>query len=138
MEGAAFAKKGETVGDSSNNNKSVVVRCDDIFSAIQRVAQFADERSGAIKIRLEKDAITVSSSSTETGESEDSIETTYQADPLVIGFNSQYLLDFLKAANAGDVRFEFKDSQSAGQLRPEENGNGSDFNYRYVVMPMRI
>jgi len=24
MEGAAFAKKGETVGDSSNNNKSVV------------------------------------------------------------------------------------------------------------------
>ncbi len=121
-----------------DNNKSVVVRCDDIFSAIQRVAQFADERSGAIKIRLEKDAITVSSSSTETGESEDSIETTYQADPLVIGFNSQYLLDFLKAANAGDVRFEFKDSQSAGQLRPEENGNGSDFNYRYVVMPMRI
>ncbi len=121
-----------------DNNKSVVVRCDDIFSAIQRVAQFADERSGAIKIRLEKDAITVSSSSTETGESEDSIETTYQADPLVIGFNSQYLLDFLKAANAGDVRFEFKDSQSAGQLRPEENGNGSEFKYRYIVMPMRI
>jgi DNA polymerase III sliding clamp (beta) subunit (PCNA family) len=43
-------------------------------SAIQRVAQFADERSGAIKLRLDKGGITVSSSSAETGESEDQIE----------------------------------------------------------------
>jgi len=120
-----------------DNTKAVVVRCDDISSAIQRVAQFADERSGAIRLRLDKNEIRISSSSTETGESEDSIETTYQADPMVIGFNSQYLLDFLKAASAGDVRLEFKDPQSAGQLRPESNGD-ADFKYRYVVMPMRI
>src|SRR5512146_3497343 len=121
-----------------DNTKTVSVRCEDIASAIQRVAQFADERSGAIKLRLDKNEIRVSSSSSETGESEDSIETTFQGDPLVIGFNSQYLLDFLKAASAGDVRLEFKDPQSAGQLRPAENGDGSEFKYRYVVMPMRI
>ncbi len=118
-----------------DNTKSVTVKCEDIASAIQRVAQFADERSGAIRIKLEKDEIRVSSSSTETGESEDSIETSYKADPLVIGFNSQYLLDFLKASTTGDVRLEFKDPQSAGQLRPEE---GDDYKYRYIVMPMRI
>ena len=118
-----------------DNNKIVTVRCEDIASAIQRVAQFADERSGAIRIRLENNEIKVSSSSTETGESEDSIETTYQADPLVIGFNSQYLLDFLKASSAGEIRLEFKDPQSAGQLRPDE---GEDYKYRYIVMPMRI
>lgn len=117
--------------------KSVTVRCEDIFSAIQRVAQFADERSGAIRLRLDKNEIKISSSSSETGESEDSIETTYQADPLVIGFNSQYLLDFLKAASAGEVRLEFKDPQSAGQMRPAENGD-AEFKYRYIVMPMRI
>jgi DNA polymerase-3 subunit beta len=118
-----------------DNNKVVIVRCDDIEAAIHRVAQFADERSGAIKLRLDKGGITVSSSSSETGESEDQIETTYQADPLTIGFNSQYLLDFLRAANAGDVRLEFKDQQSAGQLRPEA---GDEYKYRYIVMPMRI
>jgi DNA polymerase-3 subunit beta len=120
-----------------DNNKAVVVRCEDISSAIQRVAQFADERSGAIRLKLDKNEIRISSSSTETGESEDSIETTFAGDPITIGFNSSYLLDFLKAASAGDVRLEFKDSQSAGQLRPEQNGD-SDFKYRYVVMPMRI
>jgi DNA polymerase III subunit beta len=118
-----------------DNNTSVTVRCADIASAIQRVAQFADERSGAIRLKLEKDEIRISSSSTEAGESEDSIETSYKADPLVIGFNSQYLLDFLKASTGGEVRLEFKDPQSAGQMRPEE---GDDYKYRYVVMPMRI
>ena len=122
-----------------DNTKFVVVRVDDIAGAIQRVAQFADERSGAIRLKLEKDEIRISSSSTETGESEDSIETTYKADPLVIGFNSQYLLDFLKASSTGEVRLEFKDPQSAGQLRPEEDsGGGEQYKYRYIVMPMRI
>jgi DNA polymerase-3 subunit beta len=119
-----------------DNNKTVTVRCEDIAGAIQRVAQFADERSGAIRIRLDKNELKISSSSTETGESEDSIDTAYTADPMTIGFNSQYLLDFLKAASAGDVRLEFKDPQSAGQLRPAENGD--EFKYRYIVMPMRI
>jgi DNA polymerase III subunit beta len=119
-----------------DNTKSVTVRSEEIASAIQRVAQFADERSGAIKLRLDKSGITVSSSSTETGESEDQIEAPYQFDPLTIGFNSQYLLDFLKATASGEVRLEFKDPQSAGQMRPEENDDG--YKYRYIIMPMRI
>jgi DNA polymerase III subunit beta len=118
-----------------DTSKSVVVRTDDVSSAIQRVAQFADERSGAIRLRLDKNEIKVSSSSTEAGESEDSMETAYNGETMTIGFNSQYLLDFFKAAGSNEVRLEFKDAQSAGQLRPEAV---EDYRYRYVVMPMRI
>ena len=120
-----------------DNNKSVTVHCDELSVAIQRVAQFADERSNAIRMRLEKNELKVSSSNTEIGESEDSIETSYSGDPMVIGFNSQYLLEFLKVVGSGDVRFEFKDGQSAGQLRPNEAPD-SEYKYRYIVMPMRI
>jgi DNA polymerase III subunit beta len=119
-----------------DNNKAVVLSCEDLSVAIQRVAQFADERSGAIRLKLEKNELKISSSSTEAGESEDSIETTYNADPLVMGFNSNYLLDFLKAAGSGEVRLELKDPQSAGQLRPEGSDDG--YKYRYIIMPMRI
>lgn len=117
--------------------KAVTVRSADLNTAIQRVAQFADERSRAIRLKLDKNEIKISSSSTDAGESEDSIETTYAADPMTIGFNSEYLLDFLKASNGGEVRLEFKDAQSAGQMRPEDPDDGG-FRYRYVVMPMRI
>jgi DNA polymerase-3 subunit beta len=120
-----------------DNTKFAVVSSSELSSAIQRVAQFADERSGAIRIRLESHELKISSSSTETGESEDTIDTPYSSDPIAVGFNSVYILDFLKALNnEGEVRLEFKDSQSAGQMRPEDPE--AEYKYRYVLMPMRI
>jgi DNA polymerase III subunit beta len=118
-----------------DNNKLITVNGDDLSAAVQRVAQFADERSRAVRLRLDKGELKISASSTEMGESEDSLETNYNGDTLTIGFNAQYLLDFLKAVGAGDVRLELKDPQSAGQLRP---GEGDEYKYRYIVMPMRI
>jgi DNA polymerase-3 subunit beta len=118
-----------------DNNKLATLNGEDFSSAIQRVAQFSDERSRAVRLRLEKGELKLSASSTETGESEDSIETPYNGDSLAIGFNAQYILDFLKAVGAGDVSLELKDPQSAGQLRPL---GGDDYKYRYIVMPMRI
>ena len=115
--------------------KSVSVQGDELGSAIARVAQFADERSRAVRLKLEKGELKLSASSTETGESEDSIEVSYNGDPLTIGFNAQYLVDFIKASGAGEVKLEFKDPQSAGQMRPAES---EDYKYRYIVMPMRI
>jgi DNA polymerase-3 subunit beta len=120
-----------------DNTKFAVVRSSELSAAIQRVAQFADERSGAIRLRLEGNELKISSSSTESGESEDTIDTPYSGDPIMVGFNSTYILDFLKAlGNEGEVRLEFKDSQSAGQMRPEDPD--AEYKYRYVLMPMRI
>jgi DNA polymerase-3 subunit beta len=118
-----------------DNSKVVPLHGDDLGAAISRVAQFADERSRAVRLKLEKGELKLSASSTETGESEDSIETDYNGEPLTIGFNAQYITDFLKAVGPGDVRLELKDPQSAGQIRPAES---EDYKYRYIVMPMRI
>ncbi len=120
-----------------DNTKFAVVRSSELAAAIQRVAQFADERSNAIRMRLEANELKVSASSTESGESEDTIDTPYSGDAIAVGFNSAYILEFLKAlGNEGEVRLEFKDSQSAGQMRPEDPD--AEYKYRYVLMPMRI
>jgi DNA polymerase III subunit beta len=115
--------------------KSIMVQGDELGAAISRVAQFADERSRAVRLKLEKGELKLSASSTETGESEDSLEVAYNGDAMSIGFNAQYLLDFIKAVGSGEIKLELKDAQSAGQLRPAES---EDYKYRYIVMPMRI
>jgi DNA polymerase-3 subunit beta len=115
--------------------KSIALHGEELGAAIARVAQFADERSRAVRLRLEKGELKISASSTETGESEDSLEVIYEGDPMAIGFNAQYLMDFIKATGSCDVKLELKDAQSAGQLRPAE---AEDYKYRYIVMPMRI
>jgi DNA polymerase-3 subunit beta len=116
-------------------SKSIALHGEELGAAIARVAQFADERSRAVRLRLEKGELKISASSTETGESEDSIEVAYDGDPIAIGFNAQYLIDFIRATGSCNVKLELKDAQSAGQLRPAE---GEDYKYRYIVMPMRI
>ena len=116
-------------------SKSITLQGEELGAAIARVAQFADERSRAVRLRLEKGELKLSASSTETGESEDTIEVAYDGEAMAIGFNAQYLIDFIKATGSGEVKLELKDAQSAGQLRPAE---GEDYKYRYIVMPMRI
>jgi len=116
-------------------SKSIALHGEELGAAIARVAQFADERSRAVKLRLEKGELKISASSTETGDSEDSLEVAYDGEPIQIGFNAQYLIDFIKATGSSDVKLELKDAQSAGQLRPLES---EDYKYRYIVMPMRI
>ena len=116
-------------------SKSITLQGEELGAAIARVAQFADERSRAVRLRLEKGELKISASSTETGESEDSIEVAYDGEPMAIGFNAQYLMDFIKATGSCEVKLELKDAQSAGQLRPAE---AEDYKYRYIVMPMRI
>lgn len=115
---------------------AVTMNREELRGSIERVSQFADERSRAIKLRFSDNEATVHSSLSESGESEDSIPVEYVGPTVEIGFNAHYLLDFLRAAPESEVAFHFKDGQSAGELRPA--GEGVNYNYRYVVMPMRI
>jgi len=109
---------------------------DEIRSAIQRVSQFADERSRAIRVQFTAGEVKIFSSSVETGESEESVSSEYAGPDMEIGFNAQYLLDFLGATNQEQVAFQLKDQKSAGELRPVSDS--TEEHYRYVVMPMRI
>lgn len=115
---------------------SVILRRDELRSAIERVAQFADERSRAIRLQVLPDELKVHSSTSETGESEESLGAEYSGPAIEIGFNAQYMLDFLRASSEENVSFHFRDGQSAGEMRP--SGGDGKGQYRYVIMPMRI
>ena len=121
-----------------DNNKHVVMERGEFNDAVRRVAQLADQRSHAVKFAVSPAGVELSASSPEYGEAKEIIEKEYQGDALSIGFNGQYLLDFLSVAADGPISVELKDEQSAGQqLRPL-----ADDKFRYllaaVIMPMRI
>jgi DNA polymerase-3 subunit beta len=118
------------------NNRVVELDKETISAAVRRVALLADERSRAIRMHVEKGHLEILSSSGEYGEAREVIDTPYQDEPMQIGFNYQYLLEFFNViGEGGKVSLELKDEQSAGQFRPADQGA---YRYRYVVMPMRI
>jgi DNA polymerase III subunit beta len=114
---------------------SVVLNREEFRASIERVSQFSDERSRAIRVRVAPGEVKIHSSVSDTGESEESIPVEYNGPAVEIGFNAQYLLDFMRAVPNEQVAFHFKDPHSAGEMRPA--GEKAD-NYRYVIMPMRI
>jgi len=116
-------------------NKTIVLERGELQDALRRVSQLADQRSHAVKFMLAKEGVEISASSPEYGEAKEVIDKEFKGDPIAIGFNAQYMLDFLGAASDGPISFELKDEQSAGQLRPIGD---ESLRYRYVVMPMRI
>src|ERR1700682_4925803 len=117
------------------NNKTVVLERSELCDAVRRVSQLGDQRSHAVKLAVSNEGIEISASSPEYGEAKENIEKEYAGDPIAIGFNSSYMLDFLSAAADGPVSIELKDEQSAGQMRPLAD---ESYRYRYIIMPMRI
>jgi DNA polymerase-3 subunit beta len=118
-----------------DNNKTVVIERAELSDAVRRVSQLADQRSHAVKLAVSKEGIEISASSPEYGEAKENIEKEFKGEPIAIGFNSSYMLDFLGAAADGPISIELKDEQSAGQMRPLAD---ESYRYRYIIMPMRI
>jgi DNA polymerase-3 subunit beta len=118
-----------------NNDKSVTLNVDKITQAIRRAALMADERSHGVKVDLTNNQLSITSQSADVGEAKEVIPIDYNGENLSIGFNAQYLLDFLGVVGTDEVAFEFKDEQSPALLRPSGDGHAD---YKYVIMPMRL
>ena len=126
----AFEKVIAVTGD-----KAVALDREVLATAIRRVSLLSSERSRAIRLSLGKGRMEVAASSPDQGEAQESLPCEYAGGEIEVGFNAQYLLDFLGAVGGETVRVELKDADSQGVLRPKD---GPDIDYRYVVMPMRF
>ncbi len=103
--------------------------------AIRRVSLLSAERSRGIKFFLEKGTLRLFSSNPEIGEARDKLAVDYKGPSIEIGFNSQYILDYLLTIGADKIRLELKDENSAALMRPETE---EDVKSLYVLMPMKI
>ncbi len=102
-------------------------------SAVDRVSTISTEKSRAVKLALDKGALTVSASSPESGSATEELEVTYTAAPMEIGFNSRYLLDIATQIEGEACRLFIADPASPTIIR-----DTSDDSALYVLMPMRV
>jgi len=118
-----------------NNPNLLLVEREELVSAIKRVSVLSADRSKGIKLEMKPSELRLFSSNPEMGEARDKLQVDYQGEELEIGFNSQYLLDFLTTLSSERVRLEIKDENSAVLMKPEPEEKGV---YLYVLMPMKI
>jgi DNA polymerase-3 subunit beta len=118
-----------------DNPHLLLLPTEEFTQAIRRVSLLSTERSKGVKFNIEKGQIRLFSSNPEIGEARDNLEVDYKGTDLEVGFNSQYMLDFLMSVSTERVRLELKDENSAAIMRPELE---EEMKYTYVLMPMKI
>ena len=118
-----------------DNQYRLVIESNRVAGAIRRVALMADERSHLIKFDIAGGQMNITSQASDVGEAGETIPVEYDGAQISVGFNAQYLNEFFNVIQDGQVAFEFKDSNSQAQIRPQADG---DYDFRYVVMPMRL
>ena len=125
----------EMVLPKESNNK-VSFPSQHLANAIRRVSLMADERSRAIKLEISLGKMNVTAPASETGEASDSLSSDdYTGPDIVVAFNAQYLLDFFGVIQDGEILIEFNDGNSQTQFKVKDE---SEYDFRYIVMPMRL
>jgi DNA polymerase-3 subunit beta len=117
----------------ADNDKFLDVDCKLFAQAVDRVSAISTEKSRAIKLAVDKGALTLSASSPESGSAVEELEANYAATPIEIGFNSRYLLDILSQIEGDAARFAMADAASPTVVREVNDGSAV-----YVLMPMRV
>lgn len=142
-----------------DNDKTAVFDAEEMKNAIRRVSLMADERTRSVRLTIKPNEIEIGAQSSEEGEADEKVAAEYNGEEVTIGFNSQYLQEFLNIIGSTEtseiteketdgetvrvkenvnrlrVAFEFKDGNAQTQLNIAGDKN---YDYKYIVMPLRI
>jgi len=107
----------------------VTLDAEELLGAVRRASLFAGSDSRVVRLKIESGNLNVNSNVAEYGEAETDLPIEYEGEPVQLGFNPDYLLDFLKIVGTGSVRVEFMDDQTASRWSSGER-------FLYLVMPI--
>ena len=111
-----------------------VISSEPMVQALKRVALMVTDKGKCVKMDFSKDRLRISSSSQELGEAKEEMGITYDGEPLSVGFNAKYAIDFANSINeAGNIVIELN-----GELGPGKFYSEGDQSYVGIIMPMRL
>jgi DNA polymerase III, beta subunit len=85
-----------------DNDKMVTFDLDDMKKSVRRVSLMADDRNRSIRVTIREGEVELTAQSAEEGEGSEVVPADYTGEEITLGFNWQYLQDFLNVASAGE------------------------------------
>lgn len=120
---------------SKDNDRMAVFDRRQLAEAVQRVALLTGDRARAVRLQFGGEQLVISAANPDLGEAVERVACQYGGGEMAIGINPDYLVQFLGAVEADQVRLELKDENTQCLGVPVD---GEDQRYLCVIMPMRI
>lgn len=107
----------------------ITIQRSEVLDAIERAALLA--KDGGIKLSLKDDSLTITSQRPEVGAVTEEVGGALKGDALDIGFNSKFLIEYLKTVDAEKVELQCTGARNPARLVPV-----GDNTFLYVVLPL--
>jgi DNA polymerase-3 subunit beta len=117
----------------TGNDKLLKLDPKSFAQGVDRVSTIASEKTRAVKMNVDRDKVTLSVTSPESGTATEEIAADYGSEGIEIGFNARYLLDILGEIDGDTVEVHLADAAAPTLLRENDKSPAL-----YVLMPMRV
>ncbi|HOW43570.1 MAG TPA: DNA polymerase III subunit beta [Candidatus Aminicenantes bacterium] len=114
--------------------QTAVVNTEELLQTLRRILIFKTRNNGVV-FKFSKNKLVLERTTPEKGEGYDEIPIEFPGKSVSVGFNGNFILDFLTHIDAEKIAIGMNDSESSFQFKPL-NGSGSHF--IYIVMPLNI
>lgn len=108
----------------------ITMNTQDVLSSIRRANLLSTPDFQAVKFEIFTNKLVISKSTPDVGESREVIPVEYDGEEMMVGFNPQLLIDFLKNINDEQVHMEISGTDKPAVMRLQD--------YLYLALPMRI
>ena len=108
----------------------ITMNTQDVLSSIRRANLLSTPDFQAVKFEIFANKLVISKSTPDVGESREVIPVEYDGEEMMVGFNPQLLIDFLKNINDEQVHMEILGTDKPAVMRLQD--------YLYLALPMRI
>jgi DNA polymerase-3 subunit beta len=129
----------EQVIPKGNDQRAICDR-QTLADRIRRVKISADRVTNQVRFELEQDSLGLSASGTEGSHAEDELKVDYSGEPLIIGFNHNYVEDVLKHMGSENVVIALERSDAAAIFLPGEDPSAGvdESDDLCLLMPLRL
>ena len=108
----------------------ITMNTQDVLSSIRRANLLSTPDFQAVKFEIFTNKLVISKSTPDVGESREIIPVEYDGEEMMVGFNPQLLIDFLKNISDEQIQMEILGTDKPAVMRLRD--------YLYLALPMRI
>ena len=120
-----------------DNDHAATFDLEEMRGCVRRMSLIADDRNRSIRLTVREGEIEVTAQSAEEGEGREVVQADYKGEEIQLGFNWQYLLEFLTNAATGDLEAAATDADDAAGTSTNET-EGNTVRVREGRPPLRI
>ena len=114
--------------------QTAVVNSNELLKTLRRILIFKTRNNGVL-FKFSKNKLALERTTPEKGEGYDEIPIDYQGKAVNVGFNGNFVLDFLTHIDCEKITIGLNDSESSFLFKPEDNDRA---HFIYIIMPLNI